>query len=462
MNFSAFIFILFSLQVICFFVGSRSSKGLTTQDDYFLAGKGVSFFPLMMTFLATQIGGGLVLGSAEEAYQFGWTVLFYPLGASLGLIVLGMGIGRRLAQFKVSTIAQLFEVIYDSSLLKKIASMLSIITLFMIFVAQIVGSNKFMMSLGIDNKFLFVGFWAIVILYTSLGGLKAVVATDLIQASFFIGVFLACFGYVFYTFDAPVSQIIEIGANSEHFAVDGSKLYGWLLLPLLFMVIEQDMGQRCFAANSPRTVSKATLWAAVGTMTISMIPIFFGVLAKKMDLAIPPGTSVLMMTVMEVTNPLITAFVGCAILAAIISTADSLINAIGSNLSQDFGLAFLEGNNIRASQFLSATIAIAGISASFYFNNIVDLLILSYELSVSCLFVPLFIGIFRKKGSTSSASLAIGFGAISFLFLKIYPIEFPKEALNILFSFGGYCLGEMSSILLHANRSCSGVSKDPC
>ena len=92
MNLTAFILVLFGIQVLCLFVGGRSSKGLKTQSDYFLAGKGIRFFPLMMTFLATQVGGGLILGSAEEAYQFGWSVLFYPLGAALGLLLLGIGL----------------------------------------------------------------------------------------------------------------------------------------------------------------------------------------------------------------------------------------------------------------------------------------------------------------------------------------------------------------------------------
>src|ERR1700728_3707087 len=108
MSLPIFIFMLFGLQLFYWFVGRRASKGLNTQEDYFLAGKSVKLFPLMMTFLATQVGGGVVLGAAEEAYKFGWPVLFYPLGASLGLITLGLGIGRRLASFQVGTVSQIF------------------------------------------------------------------------------------------------------------------------------------------------------------------------------------------------------------------------------------------------------------------------------------------------------------------------------------------------------------------
>ena len=60
------------------------------------------------------------------------------------------------------------------------------------------------------------------------------------------------------------------------------------------------------------------------------------------SLEVPQGGSVLMTTITKTTNPWMTALVGCAVLAAIISTATSLINAISSNLSSDFKLSFLK------------------------------------------------------------------------------------------------------------------------
>src|SRR6185295_12885564 len=120
MNFSLFVSLLFGLQIIYWITGRRASKNLATQEDYCIAGKNVRFFPLMMTFLATQVGGGLVLGAADEAFRYGWSVLFYPLGASLGMICLGLGFGQRLAKLQVSTVAQILELVYRSSLLRKI------------------------------------------------------------------------------------------------------------------------------------------------------------------------------------------------------------------------------------------------------------------------------------------------------------------------------------------------------
>jgi SSS family solute:Na+ symporter len=432
MNITTFICLLFGLQLFYWAVGKRASKKIETNEDYFLAGKTVRLLPLTMTFLATQVGGGLVLGASNEAYRYGWAILLYPLGAALGLIFLGAGIGKKLAGFNVSTVAQIFEVVYKSANLKKIASVLSITSLFMVLVGQIIASSQFLVSIGFNNTPLFIAFWAIVIIYTAQGGLKAVISTDIVQASFFAIVFVVCFGLVAWSeplaFQMP--QLAESGFI-------GSKLCGWLLMPLMFMVIEQDMGQRCFAGKSPKIVSQATLLAGIGTLIICCVPVFFGVLARNLNLPIPEGASVLMIAIEKTTGPTISAIVGCAILAAVISTATSLISAISSNISTDFQ----KNSSLKSVQWITAGISVAAIVFAFYFDNVVDLLIQSYELSVSCLFVPIFIALFNKKGNALAAWISVLFGVAGFILFRMYPIAIPKEVASILLSLLGFGLG---------------------
>lgn len=223
MNLPIFMCMLFALQLIYWIVGRYTSKGVVDKQDYFLAKKSVQFFPLMMTFVGVIVGGGVVLGSAEEAYLYGWPVFFYPLGGALGLMALGTGIGRRLAQFPVSTVAQICEVTYGASL--------------------------------------------------------------------FTTIFLFCLGYVLYFEPAIVSLPLP---QMEDWVAVSPKLTGWLLMPLFFMVIEQDIAQRCFAGSSPKIVTRAAFAAGICTLIISIVPVFFGVLAKSIQLEVPKGGSVLM------------------------------------------------------------------------------------------------------------------------------------------------------------------------
>jgi SSS family solute:Na+ symporter len=444
MNTTVFIGVLALLQLICLWAGKRASKNLQDQQDYFLASKEIRFFPLLMTFVATQIGGGLVLGAAEEAYQFGWSVLFYPLGACLGFVVLALGVGKKLARFQVSTVAELLDVVYQSSLLKKMASLLSIVSLFMILMAQVIASRKFMVSLGMDHTVLFLAFWAIVIIYTVMGGLKAVVSIDIIQALFFMAVFALGLGYILYTGSFSLTNVVEAGWRGEAFDFDTAKLSGWLLMPLLFMVIEQDMAQRCFAARSPRVVTRAAAYAALCTLLVCIIPVFIGILGKQMGMAIPQGSSVFMDVIQAFTNPSLAACVGCAVLMAILSTAISLLNAVSSNLSQDFDFNVREGtDSVQLSRRITAGIGLLAVGGSFYAGQIVDLLIQSYELSVYCLFIPVSAALFKARGNSLSAWVAVVLGGIGFCFTRFVTFEVPKEVVCLLLSGMGYAVVEI-------------------
>jgi solute:Na+ symporter, SSS family len=443
MNTTVFVGVLFLLQLICLWTSQRASKNLKNQKDYFLASKEVRFFPLLMTFVATQIGGGLILGAAEEAYQFGWSVLLYPLGACLGFIVLALGIGKKLAEFQVSTVAELLEVVYRSSLLKKTASLLSILSLLMILMAQVVASRKFMASLGVDYSLLFLAFWGIVIIYTVIGGLKAVVSIDIIQALFFMVIFAFGLGYILYTGPFSLSTVVQGGWSNEAFGFNTAKLSGWLLMPLLFMVIEQDMAQRCFAARSPRVVTRAAAYAALCTLLVCVIPIFLGILGKQMGIVVPAGSSVFMDVVQAFTSPALAACIACAVLMAILSTAISLLNAVSSNLSQDFDFEIMKGaQNIQLSRKITAGIGLIAVGGSFYAGEIVDLLIQSYELSVYCLLVPVSAALFTARGNSLSAWSAFVLGAVGFGLTRFVSFDLPKEIIGLLLSAIGYGLGE--------------------
>lgn len=433
MSLSFFIMVMFILQCFYFLVGKYTSKNTAGLDEYFLAGKKVTLFPLMMTFLATQVGGGVMLGAAEEAYKYGWEAILYPIGAALGLMALGLGAGRKLSEFKVTTIAEIFEVVYGSKGLKQAASLLSIVSLFMILIGQIVASHKFLVGMGLTSIPLFLLFWVIVIIYTAQGGLRAVISTDLVQAAFFSLVFIACFLMV--GSSSPVGVFLP---HPEDFDTS-SKSWSWLLMPLLFIITEQDMGQRCFAGGSARIVSRASFFAGLIMMAVGIVPVFFGVLARALNIQIAEGASVLMTTIEATTGPWMAAFAGCAVLAAIISTATSLINAISSNLFNDFNFTLVgKMNRIKK---ITALVSSGALILALYFDGIIDILTQSFELSVSCLFVPIVFALFNKKGRFLSALLAIAGGALGFVVFRIAPPPFSREVMSILLSLGGFGMG---------------------
>jgi solute:Na+ symporter, SSS family len=432
MNVTLFFILLAFLGIASIWLGRRASVGKKTNEDYFLMGRKLGLFALIMTLLATQIGGGALMGASEEAYIQGWKVLFYPLGMVLGFLVLGLGYGAKMRRLNLTTIPEIFETIYRSEKLRQIAALLSIASLYFILIGQAIAARKFFLSLGFEGNLLFIGFWLVLILYTVMGGLKAVVSTDIMQTLFIITAFgiavFACF------IGSPLVNADTI-ADINFTPTVSSPWLSWLILPLLFMLIEQDMGQRCFAAKKPSTVTIAAIASGAALFIVSLVPIYFGRQASAMGVVIPEGASVLITAVRAFTNPTVTTFVICAILMAVVSTADSLLCSISSNVACDFpGLR----KSIFASQMITAVVGISTLGLSFLFDNVITMLMFSYELAVSVLFVPVTMAIWIKNPNKRSAVAAMILGALSFALCKMWTPPLPKELFTLIFSFSGF------------------------
>lgn len=439
MNTLLFFSLLVALFGSCLYIGRRASAKVASSSDYFLTNRSLGIFPLTMTLLATQVGGGMILGAAEEAYRASWWVLFYPAGACLGLLLLATGLGARFQQANVSTVAELFEKIYGSVTLRKAASLLSIASLFLTLIAQAIGMLKFLVSIGYGGVWVFGAIWLIIVIYTAVGGLRAVVNTDVIQMLFIVASLVLTATVVF--FGLPSQEVI---ATAPAAAVDAMPIpwVSWLMMPLLFMLIEQDMGQCCFAAKSPRSISWATGLAAILLMATACIPIGLGALANQLGLPIAPGSSALMTVVQACTNPSVVAIFGCAVLLAIVSTATSVLCSISSNIAMDFCPAFAPPQRrVITCQLVTFGIGMIALLASFQFNNVVALLMQAYELSICSLVIPIALAFSPLRPSSYAAGGAIVAGAIGFIAFRMIELPIPREIASLGLSLAGFTIG---------------------
>lgn len=440
MNILLFFILITVLAAVCIYIGKKASNNLQDKEDYFLMGRKLGLFPLAMTLLATQLGGGTLLGAAEEAYKNGLAVIFYPLGATIGLIVLGLGFGKKFRKLNISTIAEIFEKIYKSKKLRSFSSVLSIATMFFILIAQCIAARKFFISLGINSQIFFPLCWSAVVVYTVLGGLKAVIHTDILQVILILIVLGCSIFFTSYT-STPGLQVTSPVLSSSLESIPWS---AWFLMPLLFMLIEQDMGQRCFASKNTKIIFPATLIAAVLLFLGSGAAIAFGTLAKVYGLEFSTNSCILIESIKILTNSTLTTFFAVAIFMAIISTADSLLCSISSNLCCDFIFSKNLKNTTKLylSRFLTGVIGFLALGLSYFFNSVVTVLMLSYELSVCLICIPIVGALYLKAPSKKSAYFSIIFGGLSFVTLRFLKTPYPKEILSLLFSLFGFILGQ--------------------
>jgi solute:Na+ symporter, SSS family len=447
MNSILFISMFLVLAIAYFIVGAWASRNIKNTSDYFLAGRSLGFIPVTFTLIATQVGGGMLLGTSAESYRIGYYGILYTIGISLGFLLLGLGFASKLQGLNVATTAELFETHYHSVFLKKIASFFSIMSLCGILIAQIVAARSFILSLGIHNEYVLILFWAVVVVCTMAGGLKAVAATDTFQLSVIVAAFTGIFLYVFskesWSFFSP-SSIATQQSLFTTTSFDFGSLVSIALMPALFVLIEQDMAQRFFAARTKKIATSAAFASSAFLLIFSLVPVYFGIKAKMMGLVFE-GNSPLMPTIAALAGDFALALAALGVIAAITSTADSLLCAVSSNISQDFKSLFsINRSHLATSKLITLAVGIIVLIASYLVpQNIIEVLIGSYELSVSCLLVPLLFSYFSTNLKKNAAIGAIVFGFAGFIGFKLIHTIIPHSIAALALSLLGYWIGGM-------------------
>ena len=439
-----FFTVLITLAIIYFAVGIYASRSVKTNTDYFLAGRNLSFFPLICTLVAAQIGGGMLIGTSKDAYAIGFSGLAYTIGFSLGFLLLGLGLASRLQTLSVSTTAELFETKYRSVFLKKVASLFSIITLCGILLAQFAASRTILVALGLDNQIVFLIFWMLIIAYTIIGGLKAVALTDMAQVSyiiaFFVGLFIYCLIFLepasFFTWTSLKNAQAQFGP------FDWKTTTSIILMPALFTLFEQDLAQKFFAARTRNIARVGALSASIVLLLFSLIPVYLGMKAKLMGIIVAPDASPLIPIIKALTSDIIVTLAVCGLFAAIAQTSTSLLCAISSNIAQDFDFSrFGFAKSVRSSQTITLLVGCSMFVASYFISSdIIGILIDSYALSVCCLVIPLVVCYFTDKVYASAAFGAIGAGLFGFIFFRFVPTPLPLEVASLLLSAIGYAI----------------------
>ncbi|MGZ6251141.1 MAG: sodium:solute symporter family protein [Candidatus Chromulinivorax sp.] len=452
MSINLFLTLLFSLTSIYFIIGLITSRKVSSINDYFLANRQVGVFPLTFTLVATQLGSGLLLGTATRAYTIGLWGILYTIGISIGFLLLGFGFAARLQSLNIATTAEIFETRYHSYKLKLFASLVSIISLWGILVAQVIASHQLFLSCGIDDIRWLICFWALLIGYTMLGGLQSLIIIDTIQVLFILGIFITVF---YYALPADIGTTLStanlIKMQNYYF---GKKHVVSSLLPIvissaLFSLIEQDLAQKFFAAKSTLTATIAAFLASIIITLFACIPLFFGIFAKIKNIPVPQGVSPLLPFIEKISSEWIYALIICGLIAAIASTADSLLCAISSHIAQDFSKFFNKTENTKSKLFVSKFITFltgaCALLVSFYVTgDIISVLEQSYRFSISCLFVPTIIAYFTPNVRQGAALVSIVCGSLSFIAVQIFlPHSITQDIIPLLLSLLGYIIGSI-------------------
>lgn len=428
--------VLFCIGMAVIILKSKKSTNIDNESYYF-SNRSLSSSWLAATLLATQVGGGMLIGVCDSAYQVGLVGFAYPVSQMFGLILVFLFFSKKIKALNLQTAPEIFSKVYQLPKIRKLASLIAGISLFLILIAQVVAIRKLLISLGVDNGFVLVGIWTMVVAYTALGGFGIVVKTDMLQIGFiFLGMFLL------YIFTPEVSINIFSKGDILTPSFNGLEMINLLVWPCAYMLIEQDMIQRYVSSNSTGSLNKAIWLSCIGLIGAAMVPVIIGILANQTNMMLSPDASVLLSYVkLNGANWLynLTLFV---LFMAVISTIDSILCALSSLISIDELMPVNIKSSYVRNSLITAVIGFFALIGAYFADSVLKTLVVSYGITASCLCVPVVFGILGFQRCQRAALLAFWCGILGYLVLIIVVPEYSFAAMGVsLLGFGlGYVL----------------------
>jgi SSS family solute:Na+ symporter len=342
-------------------VGVWKSRTTKTQDDFMVAGRGVSTWYLVGTLVCTWIGSGSLFGGAGLAFRQGIGQLWMSAGAWVG-IVLVYFLAHRVRRIAQYTVADILEKRYTP--LARILGTFTVIVAYMSIAGyQFRGAGRLINLAtqdlpGMDPVPVETGrlvACAAVILFTLLAGMVSIVAVDIFNGILMIvGVLVAlplvldaAGGFAHVVATVPPTHFAPFGQHGPLWA------FG-VFFPTFFLLLgESSMYQKFFSAKDESSARRAVLGMVAGVVVIETCLALLAVVGAGKYWNLAPfrtgGGSLDVATtetiILYIARHDLPVAAGCLLLgggmAIIFSTANTFLMIPSTNLTRDIYQRFL-------------------------------------------------------------------------------------------------------------------------
>ena len=385
------------------FIGVYSSKKIKDFSQYAVWKRSFGSFAICATLSASFIGGGYVMGNASKVYDMGLIYAFGLLGFSLKEILVATFIAPRMQSYsKCHSVGDMMGMHYGQSA-KVITGIFSIIICTGILGAQVsaIGALLSLFFHVGDLLGILIGF-GIIIVYTSLGGMRGVVYTDILQFSMIVIGIPLIFIFGLYAIGgwSTIQEIIPKNHINPFLQPNGVWILLGLVLTFVFgEILVPPYVQRLFMTRHTTQTRNATLASGVISIPIFLIAGSIGLIAYCMNASLDPNTSI--PYVVEQSMPIdLRGFVIASLVSVIMSSAAGFLNASVISFCNDILPSITNINRFSHKQFLyiaklvSFIVGIGSLIFAVSIKNILDILIYAYNLWSPIIVIPLLAAIF--------------------------------------------------------------------
>jgi len=325
--------------------GFRSKRNYETTDDFFLAGRSLSWPLIGLSLYATNISITSIIGLSGSGYETGISVFNYEWSGTIMLLIFAVFIVPFYLRHKLTTMPEFLGKRFDERS-RLFFSVISITMSVLIDIAGALFASSILLK-GIFPEvelFVFVIIMAVVTgLYTVAGGLRAVVVTDSIQA-------------ILLTLGSAIVAVVafqQIGSWEEIRSSVAPQFLSliqpaddpfipWptllISLPILgfyFMCSNQHMVQRVLGAKSLEDGRKGAIFAALLKLPLLFILVLPGTLGLILYPEIENPNLVFPELMFDFIPAGVLGLILTGFIAALMSSIDSALTASSSIATMD-------------------------------------------------------------------------------------------------------------------------------
>jgi SSS family solute:Na+ symporter len=426
--------------LITFVYGLWMGRNIKELRDYALGDQKYSSFTICATLSASYIGGGYTFGLSEKVYIYGLDYIICLLGFSLQLIFVALLIAPKISRFiNCMSAGDIMFQLYGKSG-RLITGFAGVLICIGIIGAQISATGYvFNLFLGMDKMTGILIGCGIVILYATFGGMKAVVATDIIQ---FIILIVAIPVTLFFGVDSlggPSNLMNTIPHTHHWFSSSIPPLT--LLVICLSLVFGEALTppylQRLLLSKKVSNTVKGTLFSGILSIPFFFITGTIGLVALSMNADLNPNLS--MLYVIKESLPIgVKGMAIAGIISVVMSSADSYLNSASVTLIHDIlpslKIKVSAKKELNLMRWATALLGVGAISFALAFDSVLDILLYSYGFWSPLVLPPLVGGILGFKITQNQFLICVAVGMAAVL-LSYFFVGQSENFEYVLFGF---------------------------
>ncbi|NNF33977.1 MAG: sodium/proline symporter [Saprospiraceae bacterium] len=413
--------------LLVFFIGWLGMKWTKSDEDYWIAGSKLGWGIGGATMAATHTSAGTFIGTIGVIYAVGWSFTWVLLVIPLAYWFMVAVLAPRFISVTELTLPAYLQRRYGSKMARGIGAVIILIATVVYIQAQIVaGGLVANIVFGISPLSGMIIFTIILILYTLVGGMLAVVYTDFLQMIIMVVGTMVSVPLALMHFDGLGGLIGQVEAIKP-LAFDWGGFPTVLLITMglaffLGSVATPEKVIRLYAMKDIKTIRKGILLSIILITGINLMVFILGLAAMVLFPGLPTGDLAMPLIAKAVLPTFVGTIMLAAITSAMMSTVDSLLLVAGSALSEDIYQNMIHkdaspGKRLlvaRIGIFIVGVIPLISILLGMAEGELVQFIVILFTAIMAAgFFVPVVGGILWKRATKEGAIAAMIGGVVT-------------------------------------------------